>query len=248
MSKIIGILGGMGPRATADLFMQIIENTPANIDQEHLRIIIDNNPHIPSRIDAIDRGSKNPLPEMLRSAKLLEQAGADFLLIPCHTAHYWLPELQKQLQIPVYNMIEISASYITSHFGNLSGKILLLASSATIKKRIYQEQFLKNTFTILIPSSEEQNTVTCVISNVKKGLIGPDCHLESLNNTLKSYAAKGVSAIMAGCTEISLILPFLDDSMIKINPTLILAKKAVELAGDFSKKINRKINSQKTEK
>jgi len=85
--KTIGILGGMGPYATVELFSKILKFTPARKDQEHLRIIIDNNLKIPDRTEAILGNGKSLLPEMIATAKNLEKAKVDFILIPCNTAH-----------------------------------------------------------------------------------------------------------------------------------------------------------------
>jgi len=82
--KIIGILGGLGPEATVDLFYKIIKLTPVEKDQDHFRIIIDNNPKIPDRTDAIIGNSKDPLPELIATAQNLEKAGADFIIMPCN--------------------------------------------------------------------------------------------------------------------------------------------------------------------
>ncbi len=100
MGKTVGILGGMGPLATVDLFAKIVENTPAVLDQDHLRIIIDNNPQIPPRVEAILQGGEDPLPAMVASAKLLAAAGADFIVMPCNTAHYWLDGLRAAVAVP----------------------------------------------------------------------------------------------------------------------------------------------------
>ncbi|GAJ09165.1 unnamed protein product, partial [marine sediment metagenome] len=89
--KIIGILGGMGPEATIDLFYKIIKFNPSEKDQDHLRIIIDNNPKIPDRTAAILGKGEDPLPALQETARNLEKAGANFIIIPCNTAHYFLP-------------------------------------------------------------------------------------------------------------------------------------------------------------
>ena len=95
--KVIGVLGGMGPEATIDLFQKIVKLTPAKKDQEHIRIIIDNNPKIPDRTKAILYNGENPLPELVKTAQNLERAGADFIIIACNTAHYYFHKIQKEL-------------------------------------------------------------------------------------------------------------------------------------------------------
>jgi len=112
--KIIGILGGMGPEATIDLYNKIIKLTAANKDQEHLRIIIDNNPKIPDRSMAILKGQTSPLNALQKTALTLEKAGADFIIMLCNTAHYYISSLKSIVNIPVLNMIEETAKEINS--------------------------------------------------------------------------------------------------------------------------------------
>ena len=88
--KTIGILGGMGPEATADLFYRIVKATPVERDQDHPRTIIYSNSKVPDRTPAIAGEGESPLPEMLMAARSLEGEGADFLIIPCNTAHYFI--------------------------------------------------------------------------------------------------------------------------------------------------------------
>jgi aspartate racemase len=99
--KTIGILGGMGPEATLDFFGKIIQNTPATSDQEHLRVIIDNNPKIPDRTEAILGKGESPVPVMVQGGLSLAKAGADFIVIPCISAHFFLDELRCNLSLPI---------------------------------------------------------------------------------------------------------------------------------------------------
>jgi len=230
MSKIIGILGGMGPMATVDLFKKIIENTPASKDQEHLRIIIDNNPKIPSRVEALLHGGRNPLPFLMESARLLEKAGADFIIMPCNTAHFWIDELRAAVKIPVYSMIENAAVEISLNYGNSSGKIILLATAPTVKLGIYQRVFDKYNIQLLNPTEEEQEIVSATIEQVKAGRITDNPFLKYLEQILYGYENRGIEACIGGCTEIPLIFPYLNVKLKKIDPTLLLAKMAVREA------------------
>ena len=108
MKKTVGILGGMGPLATADLFRKIITHTRAETDQEHIPVLIDSNTAIPDRTAALLYGGADPMPEMIRSAKRLEAAGADVLVMPCNTAHGYLDRLARQVRIPFLNMIDLT--------------------------------------------------------------------------------------------------------------------------------------------
>lgn len=109
MHKSIGILGGMGPMATADLFQKIVALTKADSDNDHIRIYIDNNPQIPDRTTAILKGGKDPVPQMLDALRHLEACGADCIVMPCNTAHYFLDRLQPETKIPFISILESTA-------------------------------------------------------------------------------------------------------------------------------------------
>ena len=107
--KIIGIIGGMGPLATADLFEKIIVHTKAACDQDHLRVIIDSNTNIPDRTAAILHGGADPVPELTASARGLERMGAELLVMPCNTAHNFYDAVQGAVSIPVLHMVRLTA-------------------------------------------------------------------------------------------------------------------------------------------
>ena len=109
MEKVIGILGGLGPEATVFIFQKILQHTPASKDQEHLRILIDNNPKIPERLPAILGSGPDPVPMMVSSGQALTRAGAEFIIIPCVSAHYFLPELRRKITLPILSMLDEAA-------------------------------------------------------------------------------------------------------------------------------------------
>lgn len=229
MGKIVGILGGMGPLATIDLFQKIVLNTPASTDQEHLQILIYNNPKIPPRTNFLDVLAENPLIELKRSAIVLEKAGADFIIMPCHTAHLWYEEIKKVINIPFYSMIENTVKATIIQKGYTHKQILLLATETTIKNKLYQNAF-GNSSKIVIPNQEEQSVVNNIIKSIKSAKIGSNQYIEELNIILLKYKKKEISAILGGCTEIPLIFPYLSDDIEKIDPTLMLALLAISMA------------------
>ena len=201
--KVIGIIGGMGPMATADLFIKIIENTAAATDQEHLHVLIDNNTDIPDRTACILAGSDAPLGPMVESAKRLVDQGADLLIIPCNTAHYF-------------------------HGGVQAAVVALLSTAGTVRAQIYEPYFEKLGIKLLHPTKVGiDNLMFLIYDEIKAGRTP---HPERLYPELMSLEEQGAQAFLLACTELPLVLhdggrvPFVD-------PTLLLARAAVEAAG-----------------
>lgn len=134
--KTVGILGGMGPLATVELFRLIVSNTESPNDQGHIRIIIDNNPQIPDRTNAILNGGESPVNALVKSASMLKNDGADFLIIPCNTSHYYIDEISRNAGIEIVNMIETTAIYLKEHNIKTIG---LLATSGSVKTLVYEK-------------------------------------------------------------------------------------------------------------
>lgn len=226
----IGIIGGMGPMATADLFEKIIKSTPANSDQEHLKVIVYNNPQIPSRIDAIINGTESPLKELISSAQLLEKAGADVLVMPCNTAHFWYQDIQKAVNIKLINMIENTADYVNVHKSDSNEKFMLFASAATIKTEMYQKAFSAKGLIVLAPNIEEQRVVSLAIKEAKAGRLEANSNIKLLSEIILKYHKMGIYSFIAGCTEIPLLFPHTSGDYQPIDPTKILAQTVVQQA------------------
>ncbi len=226
--KIIGILGGMGPEATMDLFYKIIKLTPAEKDQDHLRIIIDNNPKIPDRTAAILGKGKDPLSALRETAQSLEKAGADFIIIPCNTAHYFLSSIQESVKIPVLNMIEETAKETRKKIPPIQ-KVGLLASAGVYETKIYHQHFKKFNIEVISPEEKGKEEVMKVIYAIKAGDLSEEVK-KNIIQIAQKLIDKGAEAIIAGCTEIPLILKKGDVSVPIIDPTQVLAKIAIRKA------------------
>ena len=226
--KIIGILGGMGPEATIDLFYKIIKFTPAEKDQDHLRIIIDNNPKIPDRTAAILGKGKDPLPALQETARNLEKAGADFIIIPCNTAHYFLRSIQESVKIPILNMIEETAKETRRKIPPIQ-KVGLLASTGVYETKIYHQNFKKFNIEVISPEKKDEEKIMKVIYAVKAGDLSEEVK-KNIISIAQKLIDKGSEAIITGCTEIPLILKEGDVSVPIIDPTQVLAKIAIQKA------------------
>ncbi|NCD05233.1 MAG: aspartate/glutamate racemase family protein [Spirochaetia bacterium] len=228
MKKTAGIIGGMGPQATIDLFQKIVSNTVSNSDNEHIHILIDNNTDIPDRTKSILENSDLPLKYLSESAKRLELIGADFLAMPCNTAHFFYDNLKKEVNIPIINMIEETAITLKN---NNETTLLLLATSGTIKTNIYQKIFDKYDLKIITPNIEFQNEIMSAIYDfVKKGI--PYSKVNTFKEYLNTILIENkIDNIILGCTELPILF---EDNKLEykvIDPTLVLAKKIISEAG-----------------
>lgn len=162
----VGIIGGMGPEATVDIFQKIVKMTSASKDEEHLRILIDNNPMVPSRIKAILENGETPLPVLIRMAENLEKMGADFLIIPCNTASFYIDDLRKKVMVPILSIVEETANFLEVEKPSLK-KVGILATEATLKVGLYQKElFKKKLETIQITGYER--LINNLMEEVKK--------------------------------------------------------------------------------
>jgi len=229
--KIIGILGGMGPESTADFFLKIIKATPADKDQDHLRIIIDNNPKIPDRTLALLGRGESPLKEMIKTISNLEKTGVELIAIPCNTAHYYYDELQESTNVRIIDMISETAKYVRREFPNIK-KIGLIATTGTIKVGIYHKAIKEIEIITLGDNMQEK------IMNAIYGEQGIKAGYRENNRSYILDAAQALvelrtEAIIMGCTEISLVLGQNDVPVPLIDPLQILAETVVREAGSY---------------
>jgi len=141
-NKVIGIIGGMGPEATANFYMNLIKATKVNVDQDHFRVIIDSNSKIPDRTKAILGVGESPVNQMIDAAKNLEKTGVDIGCIPCITAHYFIEDVSKAVNYPILNALKELERFIELRFSNIK-KIGILATSGTVNSELFTK-YLKD--------------------------------------------------------------------------------------------------------
>lgn len=228
--KIIGILGGMGPKSTADFFEKLIDATPAESDQDHPRILIDCNPKIPDRTAGILGTGASPLDELRATAKNLERAGAELIAIPCNTAHYYFGQLQESVTVPIVNMLSETASYIRGAFPTLE-RIGILATTGTIRTGIYQAAL--EGLQLLTPDEAGQNRVMTAIygeHGIKAGFTRQLPRRYMLREA-RHLVQRGAELVILGCTEASLVLSQEDMEVPLIDPLQVLAEVVLRKAG-----------------
>ena len=229
MKKTIGILGGMGPPATADLYRKIIEQTKADRDNDHIRVYIDGNAAIPDRTAAILHGGEDPVPEMLSALRHLEACGADCIIMPCNTAHYFLPRLQKETSIPILNMQKITAKVCRERFPGKTAAIL--ATDGTILSGLFDRALDADGVRWLHPAEEEQKTLMHLIYDVVKASKPMEPVRESWERVLDTLRRQGADLFILGCTELPVLSGALRSEGPFLDPTEELAKEAIRFCG-----------------
>ena len=227
--KVVGILGGRGPEATADFFAKVIALTGAKRDQDHLRIIIDNNPKIPDRTEAILAKDGALFPMLVETAKNLERAGADFIVIPCNTVHYFYEDLVREISIPILHMIR-EVSYAVKASLPECQRVGLLATSGTTASNLYQTEFQKIGVEVVVPDPEYQTKVMDAILTIKSGH-EKDRAREELTKVANLLIEQGrAQALILGCTDIPVVIKANDFSVPVFDSNLVLAKATVKFA------------------
>ncbi len=221
---VIGILGGMGPAATAKFFNDLVAQTQAESDADHYRVVIDSNVKIPDRTGFILGKNESPVPKMVESAKFLQSAGADVLCIPCMTAHYYYDEIASSVKCPILHAMVETNSYIEEHYNNTS-KIGILCTTGTRNMQVF-DRHLKSV-EILYPSEDSQKQVMQAIygeNGIKAGYLNGE-PTELLSEAASLLIERGAELIIAGCTEIPLALKPKDINVPLLDTLQIVIKK-----------------------
>ena len=225
--KIVGVIGGMGPLATVDLYRKIVEHTLADCDQAHVRTIIDSNTNIPDRTAALLSGGESPVRELQSSARLLEQAGAQVLVMPCHTAHCFYGEVQAAVHVPVLNMIQLTVQELNRRGVARAG---LLATDGAVQSGIYQRHFEGSGIELLLPDPEGQAALMDMIySGVKAGR--SDYDTQAVRTALDRLMDAGAQTLILGCTELPPAFEMYGLDYPNLDPTLTLALAAITASG-----------------
>jgi aspartate racemase len=228
-AKSVGVIGGMGPEATVDLMRRVIQATPAQDDSDHIRMIVDNNPKVPSRIKAVIEGTgESPAPILVQMGRKLEAYGADFLVIPCNTAHYYLNDIRSAVSIPVIDMIELTVDAVLREHPALKS-LGLLASQAVLQTGLYMKRFGERGVNLIYPQDEIQNSLMSAIRTIKTGCYGTR-EKRILRSAADNMIQRGAETLIVACTELSLIADALDPELKVYDSAQILAEAVVRIA------------------
>ena len=235
--KTIGILGGMGPEATAFFFDLIIRNTAADRDRKHVPVIILSDPRVPDRTDAILHGGESPVPMLRAGMKALRRAGADIIVMPCVTAHYFLRDVVARENVPFINILDEARKHTLTAVPGIR-KIGLIATTGAVRSGIVRDAFAGCGIEIIVPGKDEQKKIMEAVygkRGVKAGFTtGPARRL--ILNIARGLVRRGAEAVMAGCTEVPLVLRQEDLAVPFIEPMRISALACIKKARYQTKK------------
>ncbi|MFO8069032.1 MAG: amino acid racemase [Alkalibacterium sp.] len=223
--KVIGVLGGMGPEATASFYMKVIKETKVTKDQDHFRTIIDSNPKIPDRTQAILYDGPSPVSEMIKTANNLKLAGATVAVMPCITAHYFYEDIQKEVDIPLHHVLKGLNKYIDEECSGVQ-KIGVLSTTATKNTRLF-ETHLHNKEVVYPNDFEQEHKVMQAIygkNGIKQGNTGQHPKALLMEVAERLIKEEGCELIIGGCTEVELVLNATDLSVPFIDPMRVAAR------------------------
>lgn len=200
-SEILGVIGGLGPIATAHFMALVTEMTDAATDQQHLNMIIYSAPSIPDRTAHIlDHSKPSPLPQMLSIGQRLAEQGVNRIAIPCMTAHYFFEELEAGIDLPLVHGVRETVRHLKE---NGIKKVGIMATDGTIRSRIFRAELENQGLTAIVPGAQAQkNVMHLIFSNIKAGI---PAEMEKFHAAAEDLRSQGAEAIILGCTELSLI-------------------------------------------
>ncbi len=228
MSTIAGVLGGLGPEATVDFLAKLVAGTDAERDQDHIRLLIDHNPTVPNRHDAIAGRNPSVAPQLVEMATGLERNGADFLVMVCNTAHAFTEEIRAAVGIPFISIIDVTVDAVVADGHRRVG---VMAAQGCLEAGLYQQALEAAGCEAVLWSDEELHSFMALVYRIKAGERDDDI-ASGISRLATSLVFSGADALIAGCTEIPLVLapdsapaPLYSSTDLLVQHTIKLAKE-----------------------
>ncbi len=222
------MLGGMGPDATVDFMSKVIAMTVAESDQDHIHMIVDHNPKVPNRQCAIRHDDPVVGRELAAMAVRLERAGADFLVMVCNSAHAFLEPMRQATAIPFISIIDVSIAEIAKVLPG-ARQVGVLATDGLLETGIFQHALAAAGYTPVLPANGDIRQLMTSIQRIKAGDRSDEVR-QSMAALARTLVTGGAEIVIAGCTEIPLVLGADDLSVPLVASTDVLARRTVELA------------------
>ncbi|WP_298752952.1 aspartate/glutamate racemase family protein [uncultured Serinicoccus sp.] len=230
--QTLGIAGGMGPAASAALLRRIVELTPAVSDQDHIEIFVHNNPHIPDRTDGIILGGPSPLPQLRRTIEILNSARVNLIALACITAHHFIAQLQPHSQARIIDGVDETVSYCRQRF-SAATRIGVLASTGALSLDLFQSHLrARGLEPVILDAHEQRHLFTEPVYapwGIKAGCIKGE-PVDRIHEAVSRLQQLGSDAVIAGCSELPLVLNFSDTPIPVVDSMECLSRSAVRLA------------------
>lgn len=201
---VLGILGGLGPAASVDFYTKVVAATPARGDQDHLHLVLLSDPRVPDRNAAVAGTGPSPGPQLAAMAVRLEEAGAEVLFMVCNTAHAYADAITQAVHVPLVSIIEETVT-ATLAAAPAARRVGVLATSGAQDARLYANAFGQRGVSVSEPLGEERARFMDLLYRVKAGERGENVRSAMLS-LAQALVADGAEAIVAGCTEVPLVL------------------------------------------
>lgn len=199
--KCLGVIGGLGPMATAQFMELVIQMTQAETDQEHIQMIVYNVPSVPDRTAyLLDRTRDDPVPEMIRIGKALAQQGAEEIAMPCVTAHSFLTRIRREVKVPIINGITETVHCLHQAGVTSAG---IMATDGTIATGFLQRALERRGIRAVIPGERAQQGIMSVIYDDIKADRPAD--MDKFRYAERDLREQGAQVIILGCTELPLL-------------------------------------------
>lgn len=224
----VGVLGRLGPEATLDFYAKVVALTPAARDQEHLHVIIDSDPRVPNRNEAVAGTGPSPGPALAAMAKRLESAGADLLVMACNAAHAFQSEIEAAVSVPFVSIISETVRATAERCPGVR-KVGVLGSSGCLDSRLYQTAFARHGVEVVVPEGAEREGFMTLLYRVKAGDKGSEVGT-AMQTLAESLVAGGAQAVVAGCTEVPLVLAQAALGVPLVDSSAVLAERTVTYA------------------
>lgn len=228
----VGVIGGVGPQATAYFLDMVVRLTEAGRDQDHLDMVVLNHASIPDRTAFIlGESDDNPGPVMAQDARRLEQFGVSFLVLPCNTAHHFTDEITAAVTVPLVNIVAETVAEVRRRVPEVNA-VGLLATSGTLRSQVYQRELAAAGAECLLPGTDDQAVLMRIIYEQVKA--GQPVDLPAFRGLVGRLRERGAQAVVLGCTELSIVA--VDFGLLEADRTLVdsldvLARRTIERAG-----------------
>ncbi len=228
MSRTVGVIGGMGPAATALVVRERVAATPARRDQDHLRVLIDSNPAVPDRVEAILHGGPSPAPVLAEMARGLEAQGAELLVMPCNTAHAWEDDVRGAVRIPFISIVTATVDAAQASQPPAL-RIGVLATTGCLRAGLYQAACgARGLEAVVLPSDRLPGFMSAIATAKGPGVT--EAAVAQVRSDVDALADAGADLVLAACTEVPWLLDGVDTPVPVISSSAALARATVRLA------------------